>query len=170
MSNHKEWYWGHADAEPIDSKEYAKEKDEVSKTIQENHHNPLIQRVLTDLDAWLEEVYNAKYYLYGRFLARLWDVGIRGSDILVETSAITLFAHRNRNRIIDENHFIHVVGNKVIRVVPYRSDTTGPEHKGIGMDVLKHLNGTHLGICKAVIQGQKNASKIKQDMAAPLDI
>ncbi len=170
MTDHKEWYWGAEGAEPIHSKEYETEKAVVTKFVHTNQDNPLIHRVTRSLDEWLEEVYNTKYYLYGRFLARLWDVGIRGSDILEETSAIMLFVLRNKSRIINERHFIHVVGNKIIRIIPYWTDTTGPEHYGIGLDVLKHMNGAHVEVCKMLIQDQAKAKKIKQDMGSPLEI
>ena len=169
-TDHREWYWGAKGAEPIHSKEYETEKDVVAKYIQMNPDNPLIQKVTADLDEWLEEVFNSKYYQYGRFLARLWDAGIRGTDILVEVSALMLFALRNKSRIINERHFIHLVGNKVIRIVPYWTDTTGPEHYGIGMDVLKHLKGAHVGVCKMLLDSQRETAKAKRAMGSPLDI
>lgn len=167
-SHHKEWYWGHPLAEPIDSREYEKEKTEASKILQMNYENPAVVKAIESINEWLEEAYKAKYYLYKRLLGRLWDIGIKGTDILLEASAIRLYRIRNPNRFINDRNFIHVLGNKIIRIVPYWGETKGYEHNGIGMDVIKKLGGVDLGIAKAVIQNQENARKIKQDMSSPL--
>ena len=169
-SHHKEWYWGHPEAEPIDSKEWAPEKTEVSKIVRMNHENSLIQKAVGSIDEWLKEAFEARYYLYKRLLGRLWDIGIRGSDILIEASAISLYRVRNPNMFLSDRHFSHVLGNKIIRIVPYWGATKGYEHYGIGMSVQKRLGATDIGIAKAVIQGKENARKIKQSMGQPLDI
>jgi hypothetical protein len=169
-SKHKEWYWGHPDAEPIDSREYAGETQEVFEVLQINQDHPGIQTAITEIDRWLEDAYESKYFHHGWLLERLWSIGIRGPDVIQEASALLLFCIRNPNRFIDDNHYIHVLGNKIIRIVPYWGQTRGYEHSGIGASVQKKIGGVDLAICRSVIQGQKKARQIKHDMSVPLEI
>lgn len=170
QSRYKTWYWGHPLAEPIDSKEYDTERNEVSKIIQINQDNTTIQKVTGEIDDWLKEASESKYYLYKGLLSRLWDIGITGMDILTESSAIRLFQIKNPNRFINDRHYVHLLGNKIIRIVPYWGDTRGYEHYGIGMSVIKKLAGSDVGIGKAAIQNQMKAQQIKEEMSAPLKI
>ena len=170
MTRSKEWYWGHEDAEPVHSSEYQAEKDEVLTTIEFYRDNHLIQKAIKDLDDWLEDVAERKYYRYGRYLLRIWNAGIRGIDILAETAALLLFFHRNKYRLKSDRHFMHVVGNKIIRIVPLEGHTTGPEHYGIGLDVLSHIDKAHIEVCKLIIMGKKSSDKAREAMSKPLEI
>lgn len=169
MTNPKQ-YWGADNAEPISSMDYMKEKEEVVQWITMNQDIPYIKGLIEGTDRWLEEVAHTKYYRFGWHFSRLWDSGIRGLDIIVETSAITMFAHRNKTRIVDAQHFIHLVGNKIIRILPYSGKAYGKEHYGIGMSVLKHLDNAHLKVCKMILHDKARVDNIKKDMGAPLDI
>ena len=169
-SKHKEWYWGHPEADPIDSREYAVETQEVSGVLQINQKHPGILNAAKRIDEWLEDAHQSKYFLYKRLLDRLWSIGIRGTDVIQQASALLLFRIRNPNRFRNDSHYIHVLGNKIIRIVPYWGQTKGYEHNGIGMSVKTKIGGADLATCKAVLQGQKKARQIKRDMSVPLEI
>ncbi len=169
-SRHKGWYWGHPDAEPVDSREYAGETQEVFEILQINQDHPVILNAAKRIDEWLEDAHRSRYFLYKWLLDRLWSIGIRGTDVLQEASALMLFRIRNPNRFINDSHYIHVLGNKIIRIVPYWGQTRGYEHNGIGMSVMEKIGGADLAICRSIFQGQKKARQIKHDMNVPLEI
>lgn len=151
-SRYKKWYWGHSNASPIKSEEYNKEKRKMRNLISANLNHSHIVSATRFLDLWLEKSHQGNKMPYWYLLGRLWEAEIRGQDILIESSAIWMFALNRKGRVLNMDHLSHIVGSKVIRIVPFWGRTRGPEHRGIGEILKRKFKPMYLKLCKTIVE------------------
>ena len=169
-SRYREWYWGHGCATAIKSKEYRVEKSLVGDIILANVDHPSIKTGISFIETWLINAHSGEPCPLGSFISHFWDSGIRGTDILIEASALWLFKFRIPNRIYNMNCLDHYVGNKVIRIIPHwRRDIGGLHHKIVG----RYINGNLKALFISILKRLKSKATIeierKSRMCIPLE-
>ena len=169
-SRYRKWYWGHGCATAIKSKEYQVEKNLVSEIILDRVNYPFIKTGINFIDRWLLNAHNGEPCPSGSLISHLWGSGIRGTDILIEASALWLFKFQNPNRIFNMNCLDHYVGNKVIRIVPHwRRDIGGPHHKVVGRYINGNLENLFISVLKRLKCKSKMEIERKNRMYIPIE-
>ena len=135
-----------------------------------NIEHPQIVAGIQFIDDWLKDAFDSRPSPYRTPIARLWDAGVRGREILVETASIHLFSLRRPDRVLSRNHRLYLIGSKVIRIIPYWSQTSGPLHRSIGVKLERHLKPLYVKLCSKIAEDEDVLRQRKLKMAQPLII
>ena len=110
----------------------------------------------------------SQYLPCNHYFARLYEAEVDPIDLLILSAAIWLFAERNPRRVRNKAHEDHLLGNKIIRFVPYHGQTKGPEHKAVGEYVRSNIGVLLLNIIRSINMHEKDRRESLKAQNAPL--
>jgi len=160
--NHRNqtWRWGHPLAKGISKKEYAIEIEEVAEIVKFNLTH---KGIVTGIDFFKTSMESADagstYIPCGNYFARLHQANVKPVDLLILSAAIWLFAERNPRKVFNKAHEDHLLGNKIIRYVPYHGRTKGSEHRAVGEYIRANIGVLLLNIIRSV----KNRENVRKE-------
>ena len=170
--NHRQqaWRWGHPLGRGISKKDYAIEIDEVAEIVNNNLDHDGIQVGIKFFQRAMESSNNGNHLIpCHQYFARLHQANVKPIDLLILSAAIWLFAERNPRGVYSKEHEDHLLGNKIIRFVPYHGRTKGPEHGAVGDYIRKNIGVLLLNISRTIKNNEAAQRNSLKDQASPLN-
>lgn len=112
-------YYGSPYGHAIRRNEYLKELQEVTELLQSNPDHPGLTAVLRWLNEWLALASTGEAPCGNGVFKHIHDKQVPAFDLLAEICAVWLFAHRNPNRLPDDQRLTYALSRYLVRLAGY---------------------------------------------------
>ncbi len=166
----KATYHGHPEANPFKKKDYLIETQQIKHLVELNLEHEGIQYGIRFFDKMLEVAGKGFEGIpQSLFIARLYDAGVTGKELLIETASLYLLYEEGRI-IKSDSHLIRALGNKILRFKKHGFSLSGPQFEAIGKYIIRHVGVLVLNLAKSAIIKDNERNTNLLNMQKPLTL